>query len=162
MGVSSTNADGVLRSDLIVQFGSDVVGRAVTAIDVVFEIDSFKRIVDLKLTRDVTSTFSEYNWGNWPEIDKLQAYMYNYLFERTTGKNLEFSFLVFDYKPSGRGYRWFHLKPTMTDVAELERRIEMTVDKIHLFEILGYEPAPHPDECRKCQATCSKRYTQNG
>lgn len=101
--------------------------------------------IDLKITRDITSKQSSYSWGNYPEIDNIQAVMYSLLF------SMPFYYMVFDYSPQ-LNYGIFPYIPTKLDYVQLQETIRKYV-MLYLEHENNQWPAV---KCKKCDL-CSVR-----
>jgi len=125
-------------------------------------------IVDLKLTKDLTSTFGKYAWGNLEFINTQQGTMYNFIFE------LPFAFWVFDYKPKGPENKLIFVNhdtehPNQRIATKAKYRISSTKEVInktiteicHNF-INGWKTNPKSELCTGCPILdCKDKNTLN-
>lgn len=98
--------------------------------------------IDLKLTQDVTSTFSEFSWGLPNEMDHTQAYFYHKL----TG--LPFYYMVYDYKAHLKKKVPLKVNITPLMMTELNESIRKACAIILKEELDGWKPIPNLTEKR--------------
>lgn len=116
---------------------------------------------DLKLTQDLTSDFGALSWGNYSQMDKLQAHLYSYVMTQVMGEPVGFLYMVFDYKPSVREYRIFEESPGESDINQMFDRIMEAERKMRWMEQVGYRPQPFEKTCKTCAVVdCVARYRE--
>lgn len=112
-------------------------------------------VIDLKLTQNLETTFGNFAWSNYDNLDHVQAQIYS-LFN-----DLPFAYLVFDYS-ANLGYKWFpynmdteHPNEWIAQDAKekkniLIRRIIDVVDHIMKYQLNDWWNIKIPTECNKC------------
>jgi hypothetical protein len=113
-------------------------------------------VIDLKLTKDMNSTFGEYGWGDMSRIDIFQAQLYSIVYQ------LPFAYLIFDYKKNPEhkiepvNMNPNHEDPMMANEARL--RIQETkmvisnmVDDLILYSTDGWYTNANVDNCKNCR-----------
>ncbi|UJP63966.1 hypothetical protein [Mongoliitalea daihaiensis] len=116
-------------------------------------------VMDIKLTLDLNSTFGKISWGNYDQMDKLQAYMYAYVVSKVLGDDVGFLYAVFDYKKSEREYRIFY-----EGLDDFKKRIMF--ERINKAEAIyqnirqrGWKPKPSEETCKNCKVkNCDARF----
>lgn len=113
---------------------------------------------DLKLTRDATSTRSEYGWGHdWSDLDLVQLVHYRDLYTDVYGITPRVGLWVFDYSPS-KLVKFGEIVISEKAVARKELRFETAIEVIALYKQNGWIKLPSEDECKKCKLTCAMRH----
>lgn len=120
-------------------------------IDALFQTMFEKEIIDTKLTGDITNTFTEFGWGNWEIMDKIQAHMYSYLYRENRTDELDFAFHVYDYKPVLE-YNEFRVEYDEQNFDSLMHRVDETINLIDKMEENDFAPEATVDECVNCLA----------
>ena len=135
-------------------------------------------IIDLKLTKDLTSTFGDFCWGKPEYMDHIQPHMYHELVRDIDfsinphlkecfsnedlmdlqDENFFFVYWVFDYKASPANM----LNPIVTydknKKAELYESIRKTNALIEFYNREGWTTAPMASHCKGCPVrTCTER-----
>lgn len=114
--------------------------------------------IDLKLTKDRDTVHGEYCWGAPQFLDPIQLVIYSYIF------NLPFAYLVFDYKPQDRGYRFIPvatraMEDNLPDdykllarqrEASMKATVKNTIEKIVMWDLEGYSVTPNSKNCKDC------------
>ena len=121
-------------------------------------------IIDLKLTKDLTSTYGPFAWGNLEFINTQQGTMYHLIFD------LPFAFWLFDYKPKGPENKLIfvnhdvnHSNPAVANKAKYrlsstKEVIRKTANEICHNFIKGWEANPKSELCRGCPVVgCKER-----
>ncbi len=140
-------------------------------------------IVDLKLTRDLNNTFSEFSWGKPESMDLIQANFYcnliqefdpdinthlqeptialiNRFISDIQSGDFSFYFLVFDYKEPPE-YRFIEIPWNNTAKKSLFQSIERAITEIELNMSLGWCVNPGTGNCKRCLLPCSERFTED-
>jgi len=114
-------------------------------------------VIDLKLTKDLSSDRTKYGWGNdWSEIDLLQLVHYQDLYFDYFGERPIMGLLVFDYSPQ---MRVEHAKINISNRRheDKEERFKRAEEVINLYEQKGWIKYPSLNECRTCPLQCDQR-----
>lgn len=122
-----------------------------------FDQDGQPWIIDVKLTKDLTSDRSQYGWGNdWSMMDLMQLIHYEDLYEKETGIRPRIAILVFDYSPQKR-IVFGELKVSNKKRAEKEIRFKAAEEAVNLYNQHGWIKTPNLKECEGCPLTCDVR-----
>lgn len=113
-------------------------------------------ILDLKLTANINSTWGKFGWGNYWNMNHLQAYLYMDLLQKLTGRQYRFMYAVFDYKPNPE-YKFIEIENSNLHQLEVSEQIREAYEKLAGFYQSGFKPTPSYDECKDCQAVCPVR-----
>lgn len=114
-------------------------------------------INDLKLTRDASSTRSEYGWGhNWKDLDLVQLVHYADLFEATHNIKPRIGLWVFDYSPEKR-VKFGEIVVSSKAKERKEMRFEAAFEVIDLYKKNGWIKLPSEYECKNCKLVCEMR-----
>lgn len=116
-------------------------------------------INDLKLTKDLTSTRTQYGWGNsWDEIDMLQMIHYRDLYYKAFGIIPRTALWVFDYSAAMR-VRIGEIIISNKAVEMKDTRFNAVFDVLKLYEDNGWTTTPSENECRTCTLKCDARFS---
>lgn len=122
-----------------------------------FDLDGAPWIIDVKLTKDLTSDRSQYGWGNdWATMDLMQLVHYEHLYEIETGIRPRIALLVFDYSPLKR-IVFGELKISDAKRAEKELRFKSAEQAVNLYNQHGWVKIPNLKECENCPLVCDMR-----
>jgi hypothetical protein len=114
-------------------------------------------VFDLKLTGNIHSTWGEFGWGNYWNMDHTQAYMYPYILQQVLAREYGFMYLVFDYKPEP-DYLFIDMEQEPLRKLELHESIRVAHEKLLYFRDTGYPPVGSFAECRSCKVEdCTSR-----
>lgn len=136
-------------------------------------------IVDVKLTKDMNSTWGDFCWGLPENLDWIQAAFYHYLVQdidydlnnHLTGPQQRlirkfssildagdciFIFLVFDYK-QGPEYKYIQVEWNYDKFKYLENSVQRTIDEIEYNKGTGWKPTPSTENCKSCLLECPVR-----
>lgn len=114
-------------------------------------------VIDVKLTKDLTSDRSPYGWGNdWAVMDLMQLIHYEDLYEKETGKRPRIALLVFDYSPLKR-IVFGELKVSDKKRSEKEIRFRAAEQAVNLYNQHGWVKTPNLKECEACPLACDMR-----
>jgi hypothetical protein len=129
-----------------------------------------KVVCDLKLTKDISSDFGAFAWGDPARMDHIQGDIYSWLW------GLPFFYAVFDYKSSirehdiipvntieyqeafGHNEKYEEARQRRQDTNESIRK---TISLILDYELNGWIRKRCPDHCRLCQYSV-KNYKNTG
>jgi hypothetical protein len=138
-------------------------------LDILARTESYRAvIVELKCTADVTSTRSEFSWGNPSQRDYLQNIHYHNLFldskeDITSLFDLSLppisEIIVVDYSPK-LGRKHLELEFTDYSISEVKERF-LEAEKIkERYEESNWEEAYDPSfvECENCPLKCEARF----
>lgn len=125
------------------------------------DTDGIPYNADLKLTYDITSTQSEYGWGNVDIMDLGQQVHYNGLYKKIHGVELKPVLFVFDYSTSKRIGR-FDIEITDDGYTNWEIRKEQYWEVIQHYNEHGWTKLPSINECDRCSLECDRRVTKGG
>lgn len=125
------------------------------------DADNVPWVLDVKLTKDLTSDRTQYGWGNdWSELDLLQQLHYEALYEFNTGIRPKMGLLVFDYSPQKR-IEFGEIIITDAKRKQKELRFNSAIEAYNLYEENGWIKLPSLKECDSCPLTCDKRMHQS-
>ncbi len=120
--------------------------------------DGFAWINDLKLTKDLTNTRTQYGWGNdWSQMDMLQMIHYSILYQKKYGVIPRVALWVFDYTPQKRA-RVGEIRISSKALATRDIRMGAAYDVITTYEKEGWTTLPSEAECRNCTIQCKDRW----
>ena len=118
-------------------------------------------VIDVKLTKDLTSDRTEYGWGNdWSEMDLIQQVHYQSLYQKLTGIRPQMALLVFDYSPQKR-IVFGEIEISENKIVNKDIRFAAAKDAFRLYEQNGWTRIPNPKECDACPLACSERKNAN-
>lgn len=134
------------------------IGNQVGTIDIeAFDQEGTPWVIDVKLTKDLTSDRSKYGWGNdWASLDLLQQIHYESLYEKHEGVKPKMGLLVFDYSPAKR-ISFGELVISDAKKAEKELRFKAAEEAVNLYTKNGWVKIPNLKECDNCPLVCSER-----
>lgn len=135
-----------------------VVGNRNGTLDFVAEDeDDYPWVIDLKLTKDLTSDRTKYGWGNdWENLDLLQQVHYEDLFEKEYGVRPRTGLLVFDYTPNKR-VEFGEIIISDSKRISKEVRFTSAEEAFNLYEKKGWIRIPELKECENCPLPCELR-----
>lgn len=114
-------------------------------------------IIDLKLTKDLSSSRSEYGWGNdWEDLDLVQMIHYQHLYKNELGILPRVGLFVFDYSPKKR-IEFGELIISETKREQREFRFNEAKKVVNLYNENGWIKIPAINECSRCKLDCDKR-----
>ena len=118
-------------------------------------------ILDLKLTASLVSRWGpngKAGWGDYFNMDHLQAYLYIYLAERIFKRKMKFVYAVFEYGPDPK-FKFIEIKDNSMRRDEMLRRVEDARDKVRAWEAANFPRQGHYQQCAKCaeKETCPAR-----
>lgn len=106
-------------------------------------------IIDVKVTKDINSTFGDFQWG-MPELrDHTQAFLSAYSIKANTDVEHKFYYLVFGYGPD-MGYKLIEKKITAIDFMELQESVRTVFERIKEFGQGEWATNPTWDNCKTC------------
>lgn len=114
-------------------------------------------ILDVKLTKDLTNTRTEYGWGNdLSQMDLLQLVHYAQLYEKIYGTRVSIAYLIFDYSSSKR------IKVSVVNISqqrfeERNGRFKAAKEVVARYQERGWALSPSAKECENCFLSCLKR-----
>lgn len=123
-------------------------------------------VIDLKLTKDLDSSFGDFQWSRPEYMDHTQATLICYMLKQ---HKIPFFYWIFDYKPSGRSNKIIHISddvdninPVIANNAKLRRNqlhedIRKTVSEIVDGFRTGWQERPTQEQCKKCKLDCKSR-----
>lgn len=143
----------VVRTQLELLVGNKKGTIDIEAVDE--EVTSW--IVDLKLTKDLTSDRTKYSWGNnWEDMDFVQLTHYADLYTEATGKKPRVGILVVDYSPQKR-VTFGELVISDEKLSDKNRRFSAGENTISLYNQHGWVKTPNIKECESCPLKCDER-----
>lgn len=114
-------------------------------------------VIDLKLTKDLTSKRSVYSYGNdWGGMDQLQLTHYGWLYKQKFGITPRLGLLVADYSPKER-IEFGEIIIPESKLEERSFRFQEARSAIELYEHYGWIKTPTLKECALCKLECDKR-----
>ena len=130
-------------------------------LDAVILWDGVPAIMDLKLTGSLVSRWGpngKPGWGDYFNMDHLQAYLYMFLVEKIFKRKMRFVYALFEYGPDPK-FQFLEIKDSSLRRQEMLRRIEDARDKLHGFAAQSYPRQGHYLQCVKCaeKDTCPAR-----
>ena len=118
-------------------------------------------IMDLKLTASLVSRWGpngKPGWGDYFNMDHIQAYLYMYLVEKIFKRKMRFVYALFEYGPEPK-FKFIEIKDTSMRRAEMLRRVDDAREKVAAMAEQNYPPQGHYLQCAKCaeKHTCPAR-----
>lgn len=114
-------------------------------------------LIDLKLTKDLTSTFGQYAWGKpWEELDLIQLPHYQDLFASQYGHSPRMALFVVDYSPQMR-IEFSELTISEERRATKDIRFKKGRELIDDYIKEGFPVDPSEPECKRCKLNCEFR-----
>jgi CRISPR/Cas system-associated exonuclease Cas4 (RecB family) len=114
-------------------------------------------ILDVKLTKDLTNTRTEYGWGNdLSQMDLLQLVHYAQLYEKIYGTKVNIAYLIFDYA-SAKRIKFAEIRISQSRFSERTTRFTAAKNVIKQYSERGWTFAPSSKECENCFLSCPKR-----
>lgn len=114
---------------------------------------------DIKLSQDLTSSFGQICWGDYGNMDKLQAHLYSYVMSQVMGEEVGFIYMVFDYKKSVQEYRIFEEKLTPEKKDQMFDRIMKAEARYQWMKQSDFRPRAYEKTCKKCTISdCVARF----
>lgn len=124
---------------------ADIIARA--------DSDKSEWIIDVKLTKDLTNTRSEYGWGNdLSTMDLMQLVHYHSFMPPSTKLGL----LIFDYSPKKR-VKFVEVQLSQDKIDEKENRFLQAKEVKELYDKNGWIKLPSEKECDSCPLACGDR-----
>ncbi len=120
-----------------------------TAADAIGTIDKSLLVLDVKLTKDITSTWGDFCWGSPEHMDHSQAVLLSWLYEKCYSVKPRFIYAVFDYKEHS-DHELIEKVVTATDYIELQNKIRLVLEKINHFQESGWYKVASYANCRNC------------
>lgn len=115
-------------------------------------------INDLKLTRDATSTRSEYGWGHdWADLDLLQMVHYRDLYHKSFDILPRAALWVFDYSPN-KNVKFGEVVVSEKARQKKDFRFETAVEVVEQYKSNGWTKLPSENECKNCKLQCALRH----
>jgi len=122
-----------------------------------FDAEDYPWVLDVKLTKDLTSDRSKYGWGNeWTDLDLMQQIHYEALYEAEFGVRPKMGLLVFDYSPQKR-IVFGEIQISEEKRASKELRFKAAEQAVNLYELHGWIKTPNFKECEACPLQCDMR-----
>lgn len=118
-------------------------------------------IIDLKLTKDLSSDRTKYGWGNdWSTIDLIQLTHYKELYNKVYNDvNPRVGLLVADYSPK-KQIEFGEILISNFKLNEKRKRFAKAREVIALYEKNEWIKYPSFNECKNCPLTCDKRISE--
>ena len=115
-------------------------------------------LIDVKLTEDLTSTYSKYSWGRpYDELDLIQLPHYQSLFNHTYGHKPRMALFIVDYSPQMR-IEFNEIVVSDDKMSEKEMRFESARNVLDVYLKDGFPKNPSKQECKDCGVLdCSLR-----
>ena len=141
------------------EHGEDVLLTGI--FDAVVLWDGAPAVMDLKLTGSLISRWGpngKPGWGDYFNMDHIQAYLYMYLAEKIVKRKMRFVYALFEYAPDPK-FKFLEIKDSPMKRQEMLRRLDETRDKLLAMKAAGYPRQGHYKLCDRCaeQATCPAR-----
>lgn len=141
------------------EFGEDVLLTGI--FDALISWNGAPAIMDLKLTASLVSRWGpngKPGWGDYFNMDHLQAYLYIYLAEKIFKRKMRFVYALFEYGPDPK-FKFIEIKDSSMRRAEMLHRIADARDKLLAFAEQDYPRQGHYLQCVKCaeKDTCPAR-----
>ncbi len=130
-------------------------------IDAVIDYEGRPYLMDLKMTSSLKNTFGPYAWGNYWQMNHIQAYIYTYIMYHLDPEKRTYGWVYYvaDLTPE-EDYKLIEIKITNVRIAEMKEGIRQAWKKYRDFEAQGFAPAGDFHECKTCQVMdCSGRKT---
>ena len=131
------------------EHGEDVLLTGI--FDAVILWDGVPAIMDLKLTGSLISRWGpngKPGWGDYFNMDHIQAYLYMYLAEKIFKRKMRFVYALFEYGPDPK-FKFLEIKDSSLRRQEMLRRIEDAREKLHGFASQSYPRQGHYRQCAK-------------
>lgn len=126
-------------------------------VDALVDYKGAPYVLDLKLTENLHSTFGRFAWGNWWQMDHLQAYLYCHILKKVTSHEFGFLYYVADLTPA-ENYALREVKITGERLLEMHEAIRIAAGKLNGFISGGFTASPDYDTCKECPLEeCSAR-----
>lgn len=136
---------------------SKTTGREGTLDIVATDENGATWVIDVKLTKDLTNTRTQYGWGNeWDQMDLLQQLHYEALYEEKHRIRPKMALLVFDYSPQKR-IEFGEIVISEKKRLEKEIRFQAAEEAFMLYEDNGWTKIPSLKQCEACPLKCDKR-----
>ena len=132
------------------EHGEDVLLTGI--FDAVILWDGVPAIMDLKLTGSLVSRWGpngKPGWGDYFNMDHIQAYLYMYLAEKIFKRKMRFVYALFEYGPDPR-FKFLEIKDSGMHRAEMMHRLDDARDKLLAMKEAGYPRQGHYRQCTKC------------
>lgn len=135
----------------------DPRGREGTIDIVALDEEGATWVIDVKLTKDLSSNRTQYSWGNdWVELDLLQQLHYEDLYFHEYKFRPRMGLLVFDYSPSKR-VEFGEIRISAKRRVEKDIRFTAAEEAFALYEKNGWIKTPNVKECEGCPLSCKER-----
>lgn len=114
-------------------------------------------IIDLKLTKSITSSFSYAAWSKPEQTDTIQLPLYKFATKENVTK---LAYLVFDYSPD---MNILFREVELSDLGEVsvKQELDEALDVIKLYQTNGWLEDPSQSECATCSLVCKSRFKTN-
>ena len=132
------------------EHGEDVLLTGI--FDAVILWDGVPAIMDLKLTGSLISRWGpngKPGWGDYFNMDHIQAYLYMYLAEKIFKRKMRFVYALFEYGPDPK-FKFLEIKDSGIHRAEMMQRLDGARDKLLAMKEAGYPRQGHYRQCAKC------------
>ena len=132
------------------EHGEDVLLTGI--FDAVILWDGVPAIMDLKLTGSLVSRWGpngKPGWGDYFNMDHIQAYLYMYLAEKIFKRKMRFVYALFEYGPDPK-FKFLEIKDSGIHRAEMMQRLDGARDKLLAMKEAGYPRQGHYRQCAKC------------
>ena len=132
------------------EHGEDVLLTGI--FDAVILWDGVPAIMDLKLTGSLVSRWGpngKPGWGDYFNMDHIQAYLYMYLAEKIFKRKMRFVYALFEYGPDPR-FKFLEIKDSSMHRAEMMNRLDGARDKLLEMKAQNYPRQGHYRQCTKC------------
>ena len=141
------------------EHGPDVLLTGI--LDAVVLWDGKPAIMDLKLTGSLVSRWGpngKPGWGDYFNMDHIQAYLYMYLVEKIFNRKMRFVYALFEYGPDPK-FKFLEIKDSSLRRQEMLRRVEDARDQLLAMKQAGYPRQGHYQLCARCveKDTCPAR-----
>lgn len=145
-----------LKTQVELKFGNEI-----GTIDAILtDNDDNIWVIDLKLTKDLTSKRSVYSYGNdWASMDQLQLAHYGWLYGNVFGITPRLGLLVADYSPREL-IEFGEIIIPKEKLEERSLRFQEVKSTIELYDHFGWIKTPTLKECTLCKLECDKRICQ--
>ena len=142
------------------EHGEDVLLTGI--FDAVILWDGVPAIMDLKLTGSLVSRWGpngKPGWGDYFNMDHIQAYLYMYLAEKIFKRKMRFVYALFEYAPDPK-FKFLEIKDSPMKRQEMLRRLDETRDKLLAVKEQGYPRQGHYKLCDRCaeKDTCPRAH----
>lgn len=141
------------------EYGEDVLLTGI--FDALINWNGAPAIMDLKLTASLVSRWGpngKPGWGDFFNMDHIQAYLYIYLAEKIFKRKMRFVYALFEYGPDPK-FKFIEIKDSPLRRAEMLRRVDDARQKLLDFAEADYPRQGHYLQCVKCaeKDTCPAR-----